>query len=211
MTKTRIFSISLLPLIAFLGFMLYRGIAGEIELAEQIKRSEAKVIERLKIIREAEKAYLSKYGRYTGDFDSLVSFVKYDSLFILEKKEIIIPRKSGDPLYYLGDSIQVRIDTIGVEPVLGTIFPNEKYPNFNPDDMPFVPKFSLEGVETKADRKKFELFVGKIEKSRLLVDVIEVVDPDPIDKTRNDGNPSPVRWRLRFGSQTETTTSGNWE
>jgi hypothetical protein len=205
MTKTRIFSISLIPVIIFLSYLLYRGIAGKIEEAEAIKRSEARVIERLKNIREAQRAYLSKYGRYTTSFDTLVNFVKTDSLYITQKREIIIPRNPKDPRYYLGDSIRVEIDTLGIEMVLSSVFPSEKFPNFNPDRLPFVPGYD------PAENKKFELFADKILKGRLLVDVIEVVDPYPMDKTRSDKHPSPVRWRLRFGSRTETTTSGNWE
>jgi len=59
--------------------------------------------------------------------------------------------------------------------------------------------------------KKFEIWADEINKSGVTVDVIEVVDPDPIDKTRKDDSDFKNRRRLRFGSRTEITTAGNWE
>ena len=55
------------------------------------------------------------------------------------------------------------------------------------------------------------IFVGEVEKGRVTIDVIEVVDRFPRDKSRNDENQSPAKWHLRFGSRNEVTTSGNWE
>jgi len=205
MTKTKIFTLVLwLPILGLI-YLLYRSVAGEIELAEAIKNSEKQVVKRLMEVRAAEKAFLSRYGYYTSNWDSLVNFVQNDSVYITEKTEIIIPRERNDPRYYLGDSIQINIDTIGVEPVMKMHFPNDEYPNFNPELLPYVPGYPV------SEEKKFEIFTDKIDKSGVIVDVIEVIDPYPMDESRSDENISPVRWRLRFGSRTEVTTAGNWE
>jgi hypothetical protein len=45
----------------------------------------------------------------------------------------------------------------------------------------------------------------------MVVDVIEVIDPYPVDVTRSDKNDNPRRKFLRFGSMNEITLSGNWE
>lgn len=206
MTKTRLFSYLLVPIIVLLGWGLYRSIAGKIELAENIKKSENQVITKLMMIREAEKAYNQKYGNYTGSFDTLANFIKEDSLFIIEKREIIQPRVKGDPLYWTNtDSIRIEMDTIGVEMVDEKLFPKADYPNFKPDMLAYVPGYDV------SEGKKFEIYTGEVDKGGVKVDVIEVVDPHPLDKTRSDEHPSRVRWNLRFGSKTDVTLAGNWE
>ena len=41
---------------------------------------EARVIDRIKDIRTAERSFKTKYNRFTGDFDTLINFVLTDSL-----------------------------------------------------------------------------------------------------------------------------------
>lgn len=200
--KTKIFSILLTFVVMFLGFLLYDSINSKIELTEAIKRSEDVVIEKLQTIREAQKAYKTVNNRYTANWDSLISFVKEGSLPIVEKKEKITPRRRDDPDFYKGDIIEITYDTIGQEPVMEKIFSQEKYPDFNPEELPYIPG---------TDRKMFDIFADEIEKGGVMVDVLEVVDKHPLDKTRTDDHPSRVRWYLRFGSKTEPRINGNWE
>ena len=58
---------------------------------------------------------------------------------------------------------------------------------------------------------KFEIFVGKVDRNGVLVDVIEVRDPSPDNPFRSESNEAKNRKPLRFGSQTDVSTSGNWE
>jgi hypothetical protein len=58
---------------------------------------------------------------------------------------------------------------------------------------------------------KFDIFAAEIERSNLLVDVIEVKNPKPFDPTRSEKNDAKNKKPLRFGSKTDVTTSGNWE
>ncbi|MGB0523882.1 MAG: hypothetical protein ACPGJS_13025 [Flammeovirgaceae bacterium] len=203
MTKTKIFTLLMVPVVVVLGYLLFQSINSKIVEAENIKKSEANVIKRLKMIREAEKAFkAANGGLYTSSFDSLIDFVKNGQLYITEKKEIITPRKRDDPDYYKGDIITIQIDTIGVESVATKLFPKEEYPNFNPDELSTIP-----GTD-----KKFELYAGTIQtKSGVDIAVLEVVDRHPLDKTRTEDHPSRKRWPLRFGSRTDATLSGNWE
>jgi hypothetical protein len=202
MSKTKIISVLLLGPVFWLTYLLYDSINSKIELTRTIKQSEARVIEKLKVIREAEKAFAEVNGNYTANWDSLIAFVKDGEMPIVEKKEKVIPRKRDDPDYYKGDIIEVTYDTIGREPVMGKVFPKETYGTINPDDLPYIPG---------TDRKMFDIFAAKVEKGGLMVNVIEVVDKHPMDPTRNDSHPSRVRWFLRFGSKTEPRINGNWE
>ena len=59
--------------------------------------------------------------------------------------------------------------------------------------------------------RMLDIFVGQVDKSGLMVDVIEVVDPAPADRSRKESNENKIRKPLRFGSRLDAATSGNWE
>ena len=42
-----------------------------------------RIIQRLKDIRTAQEAYKDTYGQYTGSFDTLIHFIKYDSIKVV--------------------------------------------------------------------------------------------------------------------------------
>jgi hypothetical protein len=202
MTKTQIFSILMVPVVALMGYLLFDSVHSEIQLAADIKKSEEVVVGKLKAIRLAEKAFKVNNGYYTANWDSLVDFVKAGEMYIIEKKEKVTPRDRTDPDYYKGDIIEVIEDTIGVETVMAKVFPKEDFPNFNADKLSYIPG---------TDNKQFDITVGTVKKGIIEVAVLEVIDNYPLDKTRTEEHPSPKRWPLRFGSKTDVTLSGNWE
>lgn len=59
--------------------------------------------------------------------------------------------------------------------------------------------------------KKFDIFVGKIDRNGTLVSVIEVKDPAPINPDRRASNEAKIRQPLGFGSRVDVGTTGNWE
>ena len=209
MTKTQIFSYLMFIPVVILGYLLYDGIAGTIIREQQIRDSEALVRDKLILVRAAEKAYLSQKGKYTADWDSLAIFLKTDSIYITEETEIYSMRTPDDPDFYtLGaEKVEIQVDTIEVITAMQAVrneLPEENLflKNINPDRLAFIPG---------KDEKKFDIFVDKIEKSGVMIDVIEVVNRFPEDKSRDDDNENPRRRFLRFGSRTEVTTAGNWE
>ena len=76
-------------------------------------------------------------------------------------------------------------------------------PGVEGKELPFVPN-----VEPKT---KFTIWADKIDKSGVKVNVIEVVNPKPFDKTRDPESEIPARRPLRFGARGSVTTAGNWE
>lgn len=69
-----------------LVWMLYRSIMGPIEFDEQKKIRDAKVIERLKDIREAQQAFRNMHdGKYAGSFEELIDFVKNSKMPMIMK------------------------------------------------------------------------------------------------------------------------------
>ena len=191
MNVTKILTIVFYLVSIGLAYFLVSGIANDIEQEKVIKTVEAKVINKLMQIREAQQAYRSVNGAFTSDWDKLVNFVDTGVLYITERKETIIQ------LDYGADSIYVEIDTLGSVQVRDSLFSSD----FQVNRLPYVPDSD----------KKFLIWADKINKSGVMVDVIEIIDPDPVDPTRNEENEIKNRKPLRFGSRTDVTTAGNWE
>lgn len=78
--KKLIIQILLAGLVIFLGFQCYTSIITPLKFTEIKKQRYDRIIERLKDIRTIQEAYKGQYGRYTASFDTLINFVKYDSL-----------------------------------------------------------------------------------------------------------------------------------
>lgn len=197
MSKTKIVSIVMLVVwIGLAGFLVY-SIKSSIDEAERIESAEARIIEQLKMIREAEIAYMTVNGQYTSDWDKLLSFIDTGSFYLTEKSETIIT------LPYGKDSIVVNIDTLGTVPVVDSLFSTNKWPRFSLQTLPYVP-----GVSPAV---KFEVWADKIYKAGLQVNAIEVRNPRPVDPSRDEDSEYNTRKPLRFGSRTSVTTAGNWE
>lgn len=197
MSTTKILTYVFAVIAAGLAYYLYYSINSKIEETERIERIENRVIEQLKMIREAELAYLAVNGRYTSDWEKLLAFVDTGSFFITSRKETIIT------LSYGRDSIAVEIDTLGSVMVKDSIFTTEKWPKFNLATLPFVP-------ETDPP-VKFDIWTDKITKGNLEVNAIEVKDPKPANPARDEESEYNTRKPLRFGSRSSTTVTGNWE
>ena len=197
MSKTKIVSVVMLVVWVSLAVFLVYSIKSSIDEAKRIENSEARIIEQLKMIREAEIAYMTVNGQYTSDWDKLLAFIDTGSFYLTERSETIIPQPYGK------DSIYVEIDTLGTKAVIDSLYGNNKWPRFNLATLPYVP-----GAEPAV---KFDIWADKILKAGLLVNAIEVKNPRPVDPTRDEDSEYNTRKPLRFGSRTSVTTAGNWE
>lgn len=270
--KTRIFSIVTFLVAIILAYFLISNIKFAIDEEKRITKSEAIVIEKLKLIREAEKAYHEVTSRYTNNWDTLINFIEYGKYYVTTRSEQIVE------LEYGADSIVVTIDTIDIIPAKEYIF-IKKHDVFIADNGNFIEFFVKEGQLIRKGQKvysmisatsgkkvnqmskvtgvvtalenivantnmskgdillqvreekfnsninisnlanipltnpvaKFELFADRIEKSRLMVNVVEVRDSKPLNPNRREENEANNLKPLRFGSRTEVTTAGNWE
>ena len=197
MNLTKIISYVFLVIALGLGYFLINRVMTAIQEEKRIEEVEATVINKLIMIREAQKGYQSVHGTYANTWENLVEFVRSGNFFIIERSEQIIT------LDYGADSVVVTLDTLGTVAVIDSLFPPTQYPNFRLQDFALIPG--------TAD-KRFALFTDKVEKTRgVFVDVIEVRDTAPINPNRRESNEARNRKPLRFGSRTDVTTSGNWE
>ena len=191
MNVTKILTVVFYLVSIGLAYFLISGIAHDIQQEKMINSVEARVINKLMQIRDAEISYQVANGAFTSDWDKLVSFVDTGSIYITDRRETIIR------LDYGADSVVIEIDTLGSVLVKDSLFSS----NFDVNELPLVPNSD----------KKFLLWADKINKSGVMIDVIEVVDPVPVDPSRKEDNEIKNRKPLRFGSRTDITTAGNWE
>lgn len=137
--------------------------------------------------------------------------------FKLSEGEMAVQGAVGYTLNQKGKSVGHKFKESGVvvnvEPIkagdkiikgdlLMTIEETKFDPNIDLSQLAYVPGH---------DNIKFRIFAAELDKSGVLVDVIEVVNPKPFDPTRKDSNEANNKRPLRFGSKTDVTTSGNWE
>lgn len=196
MNVTRILSIFFFIVAIGLGWFFYHRIDLRIEEAEKISRTEQQIIQKLKWIREAQTAYQAVNGEFTDNWDTLINFIKYGDIPLVQRTEEIIT------LDYGVDSVNVQIDTLAMINVMDSMFNKQRYPTFNVNRLPYIPG---------KDNKKFKIFADKVAKGDIMVDVIEVKDFDPINPGRDEDSKIFNQKPLRFGSKTEVSITGNWE
>lgn len=182
-----ILKIGLAVVILVLAYFTYETIAKPIRFQQEKKVRYAKVIQRLKDIRKAETTYKSVYETYTGSFDTLLNFLKYDSLPLIK----MVGQIPDELLDSVNEKQAVEMgliirDTLYI-PVHDSILQKT-----NIDSLPYIPY---------TGGAKFKLQAGEIEVSKTKQQVFECKDTKPFD-------PNQV---LKVGSMVEVSTSGNWE
>lgn len=189
----------LFAIIVALLYFIYTGVMKPINFDKEQAHRYEKVIKRLKDIRSAEIAYKSVYGKFTGSFDTLLQFVKYDSFPVLYAEGSM-----DDSLAVLQGRV-IR-DTIYV-PVKDSLFPK----NYHYDSLRYVPfappgtKFDLQaGVLMTASQLEVPVFQA----SALNFDILAGMDRQLIVNL-NDLKEFPG---LKVGDIKEANNNaGNWE
>lgn len=197
---SKIFTVVFILVSVILAYLLFDSIKTSIDEEQRIQLLEGKIIDQLKMIREAQDAYQAVNGTYTSDWEKLTNFIDSGSFYIIDRKETIIT------LDYGADSIFVELDTLGTISVMDSVFTSAKYPKFDLARLAYVPV-----GEPGWENVKFQMWADKIDKSGVMVNVLEVWNPKPVDPTRKDDDTRNSRRPLRFGSRTNVSTAGNWE
>lgn len=193
MTLPRILSIVFLVAALLLGYKLYMSVDDVVENEKKIALTEARIIEKLQMLRDAQIAYQATNGEYAGNWNELKKFIEDGKIWLIQRKE------TTTLLEYGREEIKVAIDTLGSVNVLDSLFNERKYPNFSLENLHIVPG---------SGGKQFEFFADKIERSQRQIGVFEIRDPDPINPKRRINNKEKA---LRVGSRTDSSTAGNWE
>jgi hypothetical protein len=196
-----IIQIGLAIVILVLVYFIYDSIMEPVRFNEEVERREAMVIQRLKDIRQVQIAHRSRYGAFNSDLDSLVAFVKQDSLPVIRAIGSVPDSITETEAVRLGI---VQRDTIWVM-ASDSLLIRARYPV---DSLPYVPF---------TGGKRFEMDAGKIERGLTELPVFEA-STHPSDYLGDID-----RWKvyytgqriiedgLRVGSMFEASTDGNWE
>ena len=194
MKNLKLYTYGTLLFAAGLAFFLVSRIKYSIDEEARINAAEDKVIEKLKMIRDAQIAFQSVNGKYANEWDSLLNFVENGNIFLIQRREETVL------LDYGAEETTLYLDTLGSVTVIDSLF--SSIPNFIASNLIYVPGY---------DDVKFEIWASKIEKGGVEVDVVEVRNPKPFDPNRKEANEANINKPLRFGSRTSITTAGNWE
>ncbi|BDD03392.1 hypothetical protein [Aureibacter tunicatorum] len=195
MNLTKLFSIVFFVIAAALAYFLYDSVNSDIENKKRIAKIEKDVIRKLELIRDAEVAFQATNGKYTADWDTLISFIDTGKIFNVVKKEQI------EMLEYGAEKVTVTFDTLGWTYVKDSVF--KAIPEYNFSKLPYIPGSS--------SNKKFELYASKVKKGNIMVDVFEAKDIDPVNPRRDETSEIFNQKPLRVGSKVDASLSGNWE
>ncbi|MEX2594420.1 MAG: hypothetical protein WD426_16740 [Anditalea sp.] len=193
MNLNKILSAVFLIVALGLGYMLYQSVDRVMEEEKRVARTEARIIEKLQMLRDAQIAYQAANGDYAGNWNDLKNFIENGDIFIIQRTE------TTELLDYGKEETTVNYDTLGAVDVMDSLFNERKYPDFNIETLHIVPG---------SGGNQFEFFADKVERSGREISVFEIRDPEPINPRRMLNNNERA---LKVGSRTEASTSGNWE
>lgn len=202
----------LIAVVIILAYFLYTSVEKPLDFEQAKKERYEATISRLKDIRKAELAYKDVHGKFTGSWDTLITFVKTGKIPLVRKIGMLTDSmiEAGWTEKQALKEGKIIRDTIRVS-VLDTIFGK----NYKIDDIKFVPikdtvaQFHLGAtLITTGSGIKVPVFEAKVHNNTLLVnlDRQQVVNLNESKRT-NGKYPG-----LKVGSLEETNNNaGNWE
>ena len=208
----KLFQIILAVAIVGLVYVIYVQISTPIRFDKETKAKKAQVIDRIKDIRTAQRAFKSKYQHFTASFDSLSAFVLTDTLE-LERK--IVDEDDSAAMAMLKKSGKKNIEKFKIA-VIDTIFAPKKVTRQDVENFRFIPgtgnkaQFIMEaGIITTESkvvipvvecRAPYKAFLDTVAYRQEVINLIE---------EQNNFNRYPG---VKFGSMDSgNNEAGNWE
>jgi len=211
----KIFQILLFIAIIALAYLSYQSINKPLEFGKIQEQRYERIIDQLKDIRKAQGAYKEVNGKYTGSFDTLISFIKTDSMPLIksigsltdEQVEAGMTEKEAVKKGF------ITRDTIKIS-ALDTIFGKE-YAIENLKYVPFTKgqhEFKLgAGVFITGSQVKVQVFKARVSNMIIFEDIFEEYSEEikELNGNRIRLNKYPG---LMVGSLEEANNNaGNWE
>ncbi|MCT4614585.1 MAG: hypothetical protein N4A49_06900 [Marinifilaceae bacterium] len=207
--------------IIVLGYLCFQSIYRPLTFTDVIKKQRYEAIaNRLKNIRTAQVAFKEVNGQYTGSFDTLINFIKNDSLPLIksigsltdEQVEAGMTEKEAVKKGF------ITRDTVMV-PVFQTIFNDPKVPKpTNAEDMRYVPftgkKFTFDlaaGEVVTGSSLKVKVFEAKVSNMKIFDDIYNEFEEEILQENGNRIRLGKYPG-LKVGSLEEANNNaGNWE
>ncbi len=207
-----VLQIVLFILAVLLSFFIYKSIQRPIQFEKAKKVRYDVTVEKLKDIRKAELAYKNVYGKFTGSWDTLINFIKHDSVITIRKigelndsmvEAGITERKAVEMGLIVRDSARIS----ALEAVFGD--------GYNADNLKYIP---VPGEPTEFQLGATVIITG----SGIGVPVFQAkahnniilngLDPQLIINLNDQRRTNEKYPGLLVGSLTETVNNaGNWE
>ena len=208
----KIAQIILAVVIVALVYVIYDQISTPIRFEQEMKAKKAQVIDRIKDIRTAQRAFKSKYQRFTGSFDTLASFILNDSLE-LERKIVDEDDSVGMAMLKKMNKKNVEKFTVAV---IDTIFSPKRLSRQDVEDLRYIPttdkqaQFIMEAGSAVASnvtvpivecRVPYKMFLDTVAYRQ---EIINLIDDEENNFNRYAG--------VKFGSmEAANNEAGNWE
>ncbi len=190
------------------GYLIYKSVTGPIEFQKVKQERFAKVVAKLKDIRNAQEAYKSVNGKYANDFNQLISFVDTGRYVITQQRDSSY--MEFDQVYKIDQLKEVKIiDTLGFVSVKDSLFKkDDRYKTLM--DIPGAPggeKIEMKSAIIEKSGYKAPVFEAKVMKNILLSDQPR----DLVTKENNHNSVEEINGNaIIVGSLEEVSTSGNW-
>lgn len=210
-----VFQILLAFLIVLFGYLAYQSIMKPIKFGEIKKERYEKIIDQLKDIRKAQNAYKEVNNKYTGSFDTLISFIKSDSMPMIKSIGSLTDEQIEAGMTEKEAVVKgfITRDTIMVS-ALETTFDA----NFNIENLRYVPfteeqsEFKMAaGIVVTGSKVQVQVFEARVSNMVIFADMRD----EYLDELKEE-NGNRIRINkypgLKVGSLEEANNgSGNWE
>ena len=199
-------------IVAFV-YVIYQQISTPLRFENELKVKRAQVIERIKDIRTAQRAYKSKYHKFTADFDTLANFILTEKL---GRERKLVDEDDSVGMAMLKKLRKKNVEKFEIA-VIDTIFAPKKLTAEDVHNLRYIP-----GTDNKA---QFIMEAGIITtESKVVIPVVECRAPykmfldtvtfrqEIINKIDDDVNNFNRYPGIKFGSmEAGNNEAGNWE
>jgi len=210
-----VFQILLAFAIVAFGYLAYQSIMKPIEFKKIKTQRYEKIIDQLKDIRKAQNAYKEVNNKYTGSFDTLISFIKSDSMPMVKSIGSLTDEQIEAGMTEKEAVVKgfITRDTIMVS-ALETTFDA----NFNIDNLRYVPftkeqvEFTMAaGVVVTGSKVQVQVFEAKVSNKYIFADILDEYNDEYLEENGNRIRINKYPG-LKVGSLEEANNgSGNWE
>ncbi|WP_299229383.1 hypothetical protein [uncultured Psychroserpens sp.] len=196
-------------LIIFLGYLTFMSVYGEIKFNQLKEKRYAVVIKSLEDIRDAQLAHRTVTGKFTDDFDKLITFVDTAKFTITQRRDSTVIDEELTRRFGGVETTKdiVIIDTLGFVPVKDSLFgADTRYKNMM--DVPVGKegaKFQLKAGRLAEDN--IAVFEASVDKEIILHDQEKNLVNKEKQVVSVDGVNGPT---IKVGSMEDVTTKGNW-
>ncbi len=193
-----------------LAYFIWESIQTPIRFNKEKDKRYAATIQQLKDIRTAQTAYKDEYGKFTASFDTLIDFIKNDSMKLVRAEGSI-----SDELLAQGWTEAIAVqegliirDTIRIA-IKDTLFPE----NFNADKLCKVPftendLFEMATANLTVSKLNVNVFEAKVLNNILLHSMDRQLVINLNERMKNQNNFPGVK----VGDIVEpNNNAGNWE